>query len=78
MKSVRAACIRSTHWAAFQPGQTARILGVVLVVPREGDEERACFHVEYPNGRQDWVPIFNEPADAYSIVPPDGPDGTGL
>lgn len=45
-----------TNWDAFQRGIPAEILGVTMVMDGE-EAPRACFHVIYPDGREDYRPM---------------------
>lgn len=56
--------IRNLGHYAFRPDQTALILGVDWVTPLGNGsailrEPRACFHVVYPDGVEDWTPVAN-------------------
>ena len=55
--------IQSNHPKAFRPHQWATIIGVELVTPSSDTalvmHDRVCFRVEYPDARQDLMPIFD-------------------
>ena len=55
MESERAYYV-GTHRHSFRPGKPAEIIGVVFVNPPD-DTPRACFHVRYEDGAEDWNPI---------------------
>ncbi len=45
-----------THRHSFRTGQPAEILGVVWTGP-ENRPARACFHIRYPDGAEDFCAI---------------------
>jgi hypothetical protein len=45
-----------THRYLFQAGKPAEILGVQFVTPK-GLKARACYHVRFEDGREDFVPL---------------------
>jgi len=50
-----------THHISFRPGEPAIILGVEMVTPDgENKEPRLCYHVQYSDFEEDWVPLKGE------------------
>jgi len=64
---VRAAFIVSEHWAAFRPGEAARIVCVDMVKPDDKRDWRPCYRVKYDDGYTDWIPIGQ---DEYRVFSP--------
>lgn len=48
--------IIGAHPFSFRAGQIAEILGVAMVTPR-GSEPRACFHIRFHDGIEDYTPV---------------------
>ena len=47
-----------THRYSFRAGEIAKIIGVKIVTP-DNLKPRLCYHVEYADGVQDFVQIYN-------------------
>jgi hypothetical protein len=56
-KKIKEAHIVSIHPYMFRPGQPAKILGVDIVAPDKNKPPRACFHVQYSDLFEDWIPV---------------------
>ena len=44
------------HRYAFRSGEPAKLLGVKICTP-EGSDPRACYHLRWPDGKEDYSPI---------------------
>lgn len=55
-----------THPYRFKSGKAADILGVEWIVP-DGFEGRACFHLRWEDGSEDFIPISE--TSSYTILP---------
>lgn len=47
----------NNHSMSFRPGQPALILGIDIVMPNENSPSRPCFHIQYSDFFEDWIPI---------------------
>lgn len=47
------------HRYQFQAGTPAEILGVVMVT-LEGKKPCPCYHLKFPDGREDYSPLIDE------------------
>lgn len=65
MKRVKVFLI-NTSSIAFRPMEPAIILNVEMCTPDgEGKEPRICYHIQYSDFFEDWVPL-TDVADGYS------------
>ena len=53
---IKKAYLVGTHRYSFRAGEPAEILGVMFVTPPE-NEIRACYHIRFDDGRDDFVPL---------------------
>ena len=54
------------HRHSFKAGIPARIIGVKFVSPNEGRKRRLCYHVQWSDKTEDWVPV--EDHGNYKII----------
>lgn len=54
-----------THRNSFRFGEYSEIIGVVFITP-EGHKPRACYHVRFNDGVEDFTPISD--SGNYEIV----------
>ncbi len=48
------------HRYHFQENTPAEILGVKMVTASDGKTQRPCYHLRYPDGQEDYVPMQDE------------------
>lgn len=41
----------------FRYNQKAKIIGVEIVAPSLEHKPRVCYHLKWPDGLEDWVPL---------------------
>ena len=47
------------HPFSFRPGETALVVGVEMVDPNGEGDARPCFHLIWPDGAEDWSPVYD-------------------
>ena len=47
----------ATHKDLFRPGEPAIVKGIHMVRPSAKLEPRLCYHIEFMDGKEDWIPI---------------------
>lgn len=60
---------QGTHHNSFRSGELAEIIGLVYINKEDEKpmEARACFHVKYSDGKEDYTPICDR--QNYSLYP---------
>ena len=55
------------HRYAFRTGKTSKIIGVKMVTP-QGLEPRLCYHIQFADGVEDFVPISSVDCGDFEFV----------
>ena len=55
-----------THRYSYLAGTPGEVLGLVILTPKEGEDPRPCYHVRYPEGKEDYVAIVD--SQHYEII----------